>query len=251
MKKDITLQVKDFSDGPDEKYCITSKSEIGFMLRNIADKGSRVALYYGNENDFIMTTILDADSQGLWLERSQDGMINQKISGTNNLTIVGSHHNVKVQFTAELPTLVEHHGYPAFFISLPDKLFRMQRREYFRLMIPAIQPLKCVIPRAQQPIKVLREVTIMDISGGGIALTCEEQDTELVPGESYPNCRIDLPEFGTIIGTIVVRNLALLTDATGHNYKRAGCELQNMDNPSVVMLQRYVMHLQRAINSAK
>jgi len=66
-----------------------------------------------------------------------------------------------------------------------------------------------------------------------------------VPGESYQDCVIDIPEFGTITGTIMVRNLAVLTDAKGHSFKRAGCELQDLDNSSVLLLQRYVMHLQR------
>ena len=113
-------------------------------------------------------------------------------------------------------------------------------------MTPALSPLKCVIPGTDQNSNQLREITIMDISGGGIALTCAETDTELVPGKSYPDCRINLPEFGTIIGTIAVKNLAVLTDAEGKSYKRAGCELQDLDNSSIVLLHRYVLHLQRA-----
>jgi hypothetical protein len=85
----------------------------------------------------------------------------------------------------------------------------------------------------------------MDISSNGISLTCAEDDTELSPGESYSKCRIDLPEFGSIIGTIVVKNLAELANARGQSYRRAGCELKDLDNPSVIMLQRYVLQMQR------
>ena len=246
MEKDITLKVKIFSGGSDDRYCITSSKEIALTLRNIAEKRKPVALYYGGTNEFILTALLGVDSHGLWLEQSKDSMTDQKIADDNNLIVVGSHHNIKIQFSVCRPALVEYQSHPAFFLLLPDKLFRLQRREYFRLMTPALNPLKCVIPGTNQNSNQLREITIMDISGGGIALTCEENDTELVPGESYSDCRIDLPEFGTITGTIAVKNLAVLTDAAGGSYKRAGCELQNLDNSSMVLLHRYVLHLQRA-----
>lgn len=245
MEKDITLKVKVFSAVADEKYCITSAKEIGFVLRNIADKGSRAALYYGDNNEFILTTFLNVDSHGLWLEKSKDGSINQKILESRNLVVVAAHNNVKVQFDVAVFRSENYQDYQAFFTTLPAKLFRLQRREYFRLMTPATHPLKCVIPNVNQVNNPHREVTIMDISGGGIALTCEENDTELLPGESYQNCRIDLPEFGTIVGTIMVKNLALLTDGTGRSYKRAGCELQGLETPSSVLLHRYILHLQR------
>ncbi|MBW8077141.1 MAG: hypothetical protein GJU76_03485 [Gallionella sp.] len=245
MKKDVTLKVKKFSSDSDEKYRITAAKEIEFVLRNVAVKGSRVALYFGAAKEFILTTLLHVDSHGLWLEQSKNSVTNQQIEADDDLIVVGSHDNVKIQFSAAQPAPVDYQGYPAFFLPLPHTLFRLQRREYFRLMTPVLNPLKCVIPVSDQNIDQPREITIMDISGGGVALTCEENNTELLPGKSYANCRIVLPEFGTISGTIVVRNLAVLTDALGKNYKRAGCELQDMDHPSAGLLHRYVMHLQR------
>lgn len=245
MDKDIPLKIETFSSGTGDEHSITSAKEIEFILHNIAEKGARVALYYGDMNDFILTTLLGADSKGIWLEPSQSSATNQKIAEDNTLTFVSSQHKIKIQFSAGRPNMVVYHDHPAFFLPLPDSLLRLQRREYFRLMTPTDDPLKCVIPNAHHPHKPLREVTIMDISSGGAALTCAENDTELTPGESYSDCHIDIPEFGTITGTIVVKNLAVLTSSAGHSYKRAGCELQDMDNPSIVLLQRYVMHLQR------
>lgn len=245
MDKDITLKVKAFSAGTDDKYCITSIKEIVFTLREISGRRKPVALYFGAANEFILTAMLNVENDGVWLEQSPDDEVNKKIAASDNLIVVGSHFSVKIQFSSGKPVLQEHAGHKAFFLALPDKLFRLQRREYFRLTTPAVDPLKCVITPKSQADKPHREVTIMDISGGGIALTCEENDTELSPGETHPDCRIDLPEFGTIIGTIVVKNIAVLTNAEGKNFKRAGCEILNLDNPSKVMLHRYVLHLQR------
>jgi c-di-GMP-binding flagellar brake protein YcgR len=244
MEKDITLKLEVFSSENDDEHCITSTKEIVSILRNIAKKKSRVALYFGGANKFILTTLLAIDAHGLWLEQSTDSTTNEVIAADHNLIVVGTHYNVKIQFSVPHPKLAEYQNYPAFFVPLPDKLFRLQRREYFRLMTPVANPLKCAIPGTNRSHDEAREVTIMDISSSGIALTCEENNTELLPGDCYSECRIELPEFGTITGTIMVKNLAILTDTMGRSYKRAGCELQNLDNSSAILLHRYVLHLQ-------
>lgn len=245
MEKDIPLKIEIFSNGEDDKYCITSAKEIEFVLHCIAEKVSRVALYYGDANDFILTTLLGADDTGLWLEQSPNGLDNRRITESSKLVFVSSHLQIKVQFTAHHAGSVVYQGYPAFYLPLPDSIYRLQRREYYRLTTPLHEPLRCVIPTVKSRTKQSRELIIMDISCGGVGLTCTETDTELVPGESYPGCRIDLPEVGTISGTTVVRNLVLLTSASGHAQKRAGCEFKDLDGHSIILLQRYVMNMQR------
>lgn len=246
MKKDTLLKIEVFSSGDDDKHRIISAKEIEHILRNIAEKGSRVALYFGNENEFILTTLLKADHKGMWLEQSSDPLLNNRAAQSEKLVFVSSLHKVKIQFTTAQISVVEYQGKPAFYIPQPDNLFRLQRREYYRLMTPASQLLNCVIPPARPLAQQPRQVTVMDISGGGIGLTCTEHDTDLVPGQSYADCRIDLPEIGSIRGTIEVKNVVVLTTATGQTHKRAGCEFKNLDPSAAIMLQRYITHLQRA-----
>ena len=246
MEKDIPLKIEIFSSGEDGKHRITSPKEIEFILHYIAEKRVRVALYYGDTNDFILTTLLGVDGAGLWLEQSPNSADNQRITKSSKLVFVSSHLQVKIQFTANHVHSVAYQGYPAFYLPLPDSLYRLQRREYYRLTAPVNEPLRCVIAIEKPPKKRPREFTVMDISCGGIGLTCTETDAELVPGTSYSDCRINLPELGTINGTVEVKTLILLTSASGHVHKRAGCEFKNLDGASTALLQRYVMNMQRA-----
>jgi c-di-GMP-binding flagellar brake protein YcgR len=246
MEKNIPLKIEIFSSKDDDRHRITSAKEIEFILHHIAGKQSRVALYYGDSNDFILVTLLGADNRGLWLEQSPNESGNRRVIESKKLIFVSSHQQVKVQFTAHQAISVEYQGYPAFYIPLPDHIYRLQRREYYRLSTPVSSPLRCSIPTGKSPAKKPREVIIMDISGGGVGLTCAESDTDLVPGEAYPDCRIDLPEVGTIKGTIEVRNLMVLTSPSGHTHKRAGCAFKDLDSQSIMMLQRYITNMQRA-----
>ena len=246
MEKDIPLKVEMLSTLDDDNHRIFSAREIELVLHHIAQKGTRVALYYGDANNFILTTLLDVNNKGLWLEQSPNATDNLRILGSNKLVFVSSHLQVKIQFVSIRASNVEHQGYPAFYLPLPDSIYRLQRREYYRLMTPVSEPLRCVIAAGKPASKRLREFIILDISGGGLGLACTESDTDLVPGATYPDCRIELPEVGAIVGTIEVKNLFLLTSPSGQVQKCAGCKFKNLDNQSLILLQRYVTNMQRA-----
>ena len=245
MEKEVPLKIEIFSRVDNENYRLTSAKEIEFVLHHIAERGARVALYYGNANEFILTTVLEVNDQGLWLEQSRNSTESRRIAQSRKLVLVSSHLQVKVQFTAHQVSEVLYQNFPAFYLPLPENIYRLQRREYYRLITPVIDPLCCVIAAGKLQKNQPREFSIMDISGGGVALTCAETDTELVLGQKYPNCRIELPEFGEISGTIEVRTLVLLTSVTGQIRKRAGCQFSDLDSQSILLLQRYVTNMQR------
>lgn len=245
METDILLKIEVLSSARDDQYRLTSEREILFVLRNIADKKSRIALYYNDANNFILTTLLDVDKTGMWLEQSNNGAQNRQVLLSEKLIVVGAHGQVKVQFTAEKPSETVHLGCASFHLPLPSHLYRLQRREYFRLIAPVEHPLHCVIKPNSPPAATPRAVTIMDISGGGVGLTCAEDDTELVPGLTYPNCEIELPEEGNITGSIEVKNLVVLTDTNGNSIKRAGCQFHDLESSDTIKLQRYVNNMQR------
>lgn len=248
MKKDIPLTIEIIPCRDDDKYCITSPKEIEAVLRGIAKDASRIALYYSNTDEFILTTLLGFDKTGLWLEQGPNGTDNRRIIASSRLFIVGAHLQVKIQFSVNRAEGAMYRGFPAFFLPFPDRIYRMQRREYFRISATAVNPLQCVISREKISGK-RHEFMILDISCGGVGLTCTAADTELVAGASYPDCRIDLPEVGVISGTIEVKTLVSFTSASGKINKRAGCEFKRLDGASTILLQRYVTNMQRADKS--
>lgn len=245
MEKDISLKIEKLSSSEEKEFCIVSAKEIELVLRNIAEKESRVALYYGDATYFILTTLLDVDGTGLWLEQSPNSRDNKRIIESDNLVCVSSHLNVKVQFVAHHPSAVEYQGYPAFYLPLPDSVYRVQRRNSFRLTPLPSEPLCCVIPTSGAQKEHPMEVTIMDISAGGIKITCAENDIDLEEGKTYENCKIRLTDVGTISVTITVRHLVSLTTKSGRILKRAGCQFQKLDGATSILLQRYVNNVQQ------
>ncbi len=241
MKTNIQLTIETFSSDEEAQHQITSPKEIEFQLRSLITHSAKVALYYNHGESFVLTRLIALDEKGIWLEQNNNELLNQSVSAADQLTFVSSHNSIKIQFKTTQLTASTYQNQAAFFIVLPRSLLRLQRREYFRLMPPSPTPLQCMIPHPDSSPEMERIVTIMNISVGGAALICAENDIELTLGKSYPECSINLPDFGQITGTLVVRNWV----AEDSNHKRAGCEFKNLDNVSVTLLQRYIMEMQR------
>jgi c-di-GMP-binding flagellar brake protein YcgR len=109
----------------------------------------------------------------------------------------------------------------------------MQRRDYFRLPTLTQPPLQCVIASPDSAsILPDQPITIMDISVGGVALVCEEHNIDLLPGNIYQNCQIELPDIGTLNASIKVKNTFEAVNSDGSMQKRAGCEFQKLDGAS-------------------
>lgn len=251
-KKEVPLKIEILSGSEDSQFRIHSKREIQSVLRGVVQECSRVALYYDEGNDFILTTLLDVDEQGMWLDVGSIATSNRRILHSDKIIFIGSYRQVKVQFVAHRIENAMFENGVAFYLPLPESLLRIQRREYFRLTAPVSKPLRCVIPVSppgmpeDTPLSK-REVTIMDVSVGGIGLVCEAHDAELQPGKIYPDCQISLTGMGVITVTIKVRNTFEITMRNGAVSKRAGCEFIHLSGEASTLLQRYVAHLQSEI----
>lgn len=248
MRKEIPLTVEKLHEGDEEKYLISSPREIQLTLHAIAQKKSPAVLYFGDERQFIKTILLAVTEKGIWLDIGPSEEDNQMLFDSDTATLVTLHQGSKVQLECHRATLAVYAAKPAIYFPLPKYIYRFQRRDYFRLPLPSDDPLKCVIPPALPNSSQACEIVIMDISVGGIALKCKESSINLVEGEIYHDCKIDLPEIGTLTATIQVKNLFEVISPNGQITKHAGCEFINLDGKMSMLLQRYVAVMQSKLS---
>ncbi len=245
------LTVEKFRDGEESKYLISSPKEIQLILHAIAQKRTAALLYLNDSEQFIKTFLLAANAQGVWLDVGPSEEDNESLLLSDSITLVTMHQGAKVQFSCYPLEMAIYASHPAFFCSLPASMIRLQRRDYFRLPIPADAPLKCVIPpKSAKPVPPVG-VTIMDLSVGGVALVCKEQGVQLEEGEIYTDCQIELPEIGTLTASIQVKNLFDVTSPNGHITKHAGCEFVQPDGKTSMLLQRYVALMQSRLSGIR
>jgi c-di-GMP-binding flagellar brake protein YcgR len=249
--KEIPLKIELFSKDEENEYLISNSKEIASILQTIAQRKSRVALYYNEGISMVLTMILAADENGVWIDAASNPQDNRLIERSKRIIFVTSHNQAKVQFVATDVMLGTYEDAPAFSLGLPQKLLRLQRRDYYRLVTAETGALKCIIRPVPDQTHIQEEVTVMDISIGGVALVCEQSGVELQPGMIYEHCQIVLPDVGTVDATIEVKNAFEITDRSGKVKRRAGCVFVKPDGKTSMLLQRYVAHMQQRFASVK
>lgn len=245
--KGIALKIEHFYHDEDIGFHVSSRMEMLFILQGIARQKSPVALYYGKGQSFILSMLLDVNEYGMWLDVGPSLPKNMQLLASREITFVGVHQHVKIQFTAQHIESTQFENREAFYMDLPDYLLRIQRREFFRIYIPASAQAKCIVPippdnQDDPPRK--HEVPVFDISGGGIGLICDEDDGVLLPDRVFHDCRILLPDIGLLSASLEVRYSIDFTPPGYMDSKRVGCRFLHLDTQANILLQRLITQLQ-------
>ena len=224
------------------KYLVHSKTEIIYLLRAIAQKTELVTAYFNQGRDFFLTSLLAVEPDHVMLDYGANEALNRKILESKKVVFLTSLDRIRVQFTASHIESTSFGGRPAFRIPLPDSVLKLQRREYYRIATPITAPLVCEIPLADGS---RIDASIVDISVGGVGILGCPPGLVLEEGVIYPGCRISLPEIGEIVTDVQVRSIVDVTLRSGQPSRRWGCQFVNLPANMQVLLQRYIIRLER------
>ena len=243
MKHEVPLTIEFFPGGDEEEFEIASPREIHFIMLDIEKNAARAALYYDKRRQFILTSVVDVDEAGIWLDASQSHEENVKVVTSAGCIFVSSHHQAKVQFDIASVELTTLDNLETFYVPMPEQILRIQRRDYFRLYLPA-GTLKCTLKLDGDPPRE-RVLSVRDISRGGIALFCDEIDADLQPGKTIERCRMWIDEETELLFGLQVRYFSVTPSLTGKSRGCAGCLFVNLDGKTGVLLQRYITMQQK------
>lgn len=225
-------------------FTVSWKKEIVYILRALMEKTALVSAYFNRGEGFILTSIIDIDpDEGLvFLDLGANEEFNRKILDSEKIIFVSAHDKVKVQFVATWIEKTRLDGRDVFQIELPKSLIKLQRREYYRVTTPIANPLKCIV-LTEDMRKI--EMTVADISIGGLGVVLPPEDTVIEPGMVFNGCNLVLPEIGNIVAVMEIRNVFEVTLRNGLKTKRAGCQFVNLSANMQSMIQRYIIKVER------
>lgn len=232
------------------KYEVLSRMEILSVLRAVMENNTLVAACFKYGSDFVLTSILsiDADAGEMIIDYGANEELNRKMLKSEGIMFTTFQDRVKVKFLADRIDKTRFDGRDAFRVGLPNRLVRLQHREYYRISTPVSKPIKCLVPLPLES-KPAAEVIVLDISCGGIAVIDHDLGIDFELGVTFPDCRIVLPDIGTVTATIQVKNISEITLKNGTKRKRSGCEFVSILENMMMMIQRYVIKLERERNA--
>jgi c-di-GMP-binding flagellar brake protein YcgR len=230
---------------------VGSRREIIALLRSIGEKNQLIRMLVRGESDVCVTSILEVDGEGgnVILDCSISPDQNRRILGARKLSFETTLDKIRIMFSGEQIEATTFEGSPAFKMPLPATLVRLQRREFYRMATPVSSPVLAMIPQPAELGGGSKAFPLADISCGGIAIL----DNSLVLGDTigkvYGDCRIELPEIGTITTGLQIRNSLDLTLLNNKTNRRLGCQFVDLPRASLNAVQRYITKLERERNA--
>lgn len=251
QQNEIPVKFELYTASDRDKYLVRSRPEILFILRTLMQKNALVTAYVNHGNHFILTSVLelDPDANEMILDYGANESLNRQALKAEKLVLITSQDRIKIQFMLNSISKTQHANRPAFSAPIPDQILRLQRREYYRITSPQVNPLKCVIPVNDGEHEDVVEVGILDISCGGMAVIDHRQLIDFIPDTSYDGCRIELPDIGTVVATLQVRNTFEVTLKNGLTCWRSGCQFVGLPEQMRTLIQRYITRLERERNA--
>lgn len=232
-----------FSVDEQEKYMLYSKEAIIRVLNELSKKPDIITAYFNGGKEYLLTAVLGVltDRDLVVLDLGPDEKRNERALERGRLVCVSKHDNIDIKFRCEGLRRARYQGRAALACPLPESLYRLQRREFFRVATPTINVLKCRIP--QQDTDPL-ELPIVDISCGGVGLHDLSRHLEAQPPDIIRGCGIELPEFGFLVVDLQVRNIIPQTLNDGREVNRVGCAFMGLSLDKNALIQRYINKLQ-------
>lgn len=230
-----------------DKFRISSESAIQSILRAVMQKNTLVALHFGHNNDYVLTSILaiDLDLQKIIVDFGEAEKLSKIFLDTKNVTFVTSQDQSKVQFTCTAIRRTQFEDHNAFSIDIPKSILHIKKRQYYKITEPSFTTLKCIIPLPNEQNLSNTEITVHDISCKGITLIETNSLVNFECGEEYKNCKIDLPGVGSLNIAIRVKNTYKVTLDNGLICKHAGCEFINSPQEMLEMVRQYISKLKQ------
>ena len=232
-------------------YEVQSRREIVVLLRQIGEKKQLIRMKIKGEADVCVTSILDVDpDEGVFvLDRSINREQNDRIVSARGVMCETFLDKIRILFSVSGVQDADFKGSGALVAAIPESLIRLQRREFYRMPTPLTNPVPVLVPMPLDLGGGNATLPLADISCGGVALLDNKMMLNSTIGQTFTNCRIDLPEIGQVTTSLQVRNALDLTMLNNKTSRRIGCMFVDISRGNMAAVQRYITRLERDRNA--
>jgi len=246
------------ADG-DERYLVRNARQVRALLRGLIDQRSLVSAHIGGRDQSFPSAVLEVDEEAetLLLDGSPNEGANRAAAEASHLLCFAQLDRVRVRFRLDQVERIEHQGHVAFRAPIPSSLYHQQRREHYRLETPITDSPVCQIPVdgvdedgapiAGEPLRL----RVIDISGGGLAVSLPVGAPLLQIGHVYRRCELQLPDHPPIGIALAVCSQSRQTLPNGAESYRAGLRYEELPRGADEAIQRYIFRIERQRNARK
>ncbi len=207
-----------------------------------------LSVRFGEDKASFLTAIIDIDeaNKAIIFDYGSKDDLNQQLLKADSITFDADFSGIKVSFKGSGLTQTLYNGEPAFTMPIPESIFWMQRREFFRITSPRSKGSYCELAQeGQEPVQLI----LNDISLTGFSLlnTSTEISNLLVPGAKFEQCKLVLSETGEDLISFSVCSKRIINPdkIAALKIQKIGCLFTQITPAFESTVQRYINQLQR------
>ena len=229
-------------------FSIYNASQIIHNLSILIKHKCLVSVHFGEDQAFFLTAILEinAANNALIFDYGPKEALNRQLLNAAPVIFRADFAGIKVSFKGGKMMQILYKQAPAFTMPIPESIFWLQRREYFRVMSPQSKSSYCqLLLEGHPPVNLM--LYDMSLKGISVLNTSAEISGLLVPGAQLYQCRLVLSGTGEDTISLKIRYKLILNPGkiAALKIQKIGCLITRITPVFEAAVQRHINQLQR------
>lgn len=202
------------------------------------------------EGSQFMSMLSSIEGRTITFDLPADPALTGQVLRHGKLNASAQDGGVQVQFRLSEIQRSEYDGRACFTCALPADLYRIQRRNAYRVPVPLHDEVTCDVvfsDRSGKP--VTRRLRVFDLSISGLTLLMPLDIPELPTDTVLSTCTLRMPDTEPLNVQLIVRNSFALPTRNDNIRRRVGCEFAELPGSVENRLQRYIFKIERILRS--
>lgn len=229
-------------------FSIRNSRQIIHNLSILMKNKCLLGVRFGEGKAFFLTAILEIDeaNNAIIFDYGAKEVLNQQLLNATRITFEANFSGIKSSFKGSMLTQILYNGEPAFSMPIPESIFWMQRREFFRITSPRSKSSYCqLVLENQEPINLM--LHDISLTGFSVLNTSTEISNLLVLGAQFEQCRLVLSGTGEDIISFKVCSERIINPdkIDSLRIQKIGCSFTRITSMFESTVMRHVNQLQR------
>lgn len=237
-------------------YLVKNPKLVIGLLTDVINKKSILTAYFGEDNASFLTTIVDLDPKKklLALDYGPKDYLNQALLTSNKVLFRTEMDGVKMSFAGKSIKSGKYDGSSVFLMPIPEAVFWMQRRQFYRIKVPISHNCHCKLYFLNSSTEQIEnyQFKLLDLSATGFSFYNDNPKLRdrLLPEETTLDCHLSLHDGHHGSVSVVIKNN---TDVRQGNstvmLQRVGCQIVEITSLLETHIQRYMQEIELQIRN--
>ncbi len=157
---------------------------------------------------------------------------------------------IKIAFDAVRIAKIQHQEVSMFIIPIPDSLFWVEARNFYRIKSPVSKSSYCQLTlKNQEPISL--KLYDISLTGFSVLNTSSDIVALMSPNTHFEQCKLVLADTGEDIVSFEIRSKYIISPENSDRIEKIGCNFTHITPAFEDTIQRYIQQIEREIRQKK